>query len=240
MEERRESTTHFGATREPEYVTLPPDGRSSDPKPRGDHRPMLGATTQDDPTPAGFDTYPDQGGEGEITFVAVFEDITGARSCSDNLARRGPGIETALVSRRGDGPEQGLRPGNVITGPGYGASAHDEAAPPADENQLGNGVAVGATIGATAGLLAATYVIPPFGTLVATGALVATLAGAGLGSFLGGTFEYLLGDQGDDASIYPGTVRKGGVILLARTGRQNADEVRRLIEFWHPLEIRVQ
>ncbi len=200
---------------------------------------QLGPVTQDDPTPAGFGMYPDRGDEGQITYVAVFEDITAATSCAEDLERRNLGVEVGMVARRGDGPEQGLRPGNVVTGPGYGLSSegHDQESA---HNRLGSGVAVGATIGATAGLLAATYVIPGLGTLVATGSLISTLAGAGIGSFLGGLAEYVAADEQDDASLYPGLVRKGGVLLLVRTDSERAQEVRRLIEFWRPLEIREQ
>lgn len=234
----------FGATQEPEFATDgPPDGRESAPdetRATDDH-PALGAVTQDDPMPAGHFTYPDDGAEGQLTLVAVFEDITGAKACADDLDRRFPGaVEIGLVSRRGDGPEQGPQPGNVITGPGYGLSAEDES-PPKDP-EMGSGVTIGATLGATAGLLAATYVIPPFGVLVATGSLISTLAGAGIGSFLGGLFEFGASEQqdGDDATMYPGQVRRGGVILLARTDDAHADEVRKLIDIWRPLEIRVQ
>jgi len=193
---------------------------------------VLGAVTQDDPLPAGLKSLPDAGAQGDVTFVAVFENITGADACADDLGRREPDLEVMLVSRRGDGPEQGLQPGNVITG--------EDQSPPKDRDHLGSGVAVGASIGATAGLLAATYFIPGLGSLVATGSLVSTLAGAGLGSFLGGLVEYVAADPGDDASIYPGQVRRGGVLLLARVASSDADRVRRLIEFWNPLEIRVQ
>lgn len=182
---------------------------------------------------------PNAASGGELTFVAVFENSDGADACAEDLSHKEPQVEVLVLSRRQDGPEQGLQPGNVITGPGYGATTADQS-PPKDGDRLGSGVAVGASIGATAGLLAATYVVPGLGSLVATGSLVSTLAGAGLGSFLGGLVEYMAKDQGDDASIYPGLVRKGGVLLLARTDTAGADRVRGLIEFWKPLELRVQ
>ncbi|HEY3368215.1 MAG TPA: hypothetical protein VGK74_24450 [Symbiobacteriaceae bacterium] len=172
----------------------------------------------------------------DLTLVAVFEDITGAQSCANDLQRRG--VEVAMLSRRSDGPEQGIQPGNVVTGPGYGLSAEDQS-PPRDA-KMGSGVAVGASIGATVGLLAATWSIPPWGPLIATGSLVTTLAGAGIGSFLGGLSEYAGTEKGDDATMYAGQVRRGGVLLLARVRQDQADEVRRLIGIWNPLEVRVQ
>lgn len=203
-------------------------------------RTTLGAVTQDDPMPVGLYSYPDAGTEGDLTFVAVFEDITAAESCANDLERRGWGVDLTVLERRGDGPEQGTRPGNVITGSDYGLSA-EEQSPPRNP-PMGAGVTVGATLGATVGWLATTYILPGYGPLVATGGLVSTLAGAGLGAFLGGLTQYGASEQqdGDDATLYAGQVRRGGVIVLARTFREDADKVRRVINFWKPLEIRVQ
>ncbi len=223
----------FGATQEPEHVT---DGRPTpSASPRGEGE-IIGATTLDDPIRP--EIHPDAvaGDEGAVTLVAVFQNIEQASAAASDLQRRG--IEVGMVARRGDGPEQGLRPGNVITGPEYGLSAENQS-PPKDR-PMGAGVSVGATLGATAGLLFATYIFPPFGAAVATGSLVSTLAGAGVGSFLGGLFEYGATEHGDDASLYAGQVRRGGVLLLARVGREEADQVRRQLGIWNPLEIRVQ
>ncbi|MGE5674856.1 MAG: DUF456 domain-containing protein [Mycobacterium leprae] len=199
---------------------------------------MPGAVTQDDPVeapmhvPAGeTQTSPDQ-----VTLIAIFEDMVKAQSCADDLERRG--IATALLSRRGDGPEQGTRPGNVVTGPGYGLSAEDQSPP--KNAPMGAGVTVGATLGATIGLIASTFVIPPLGLLTATGSLVGTLTGAGIGTFLGGLAEYGAREKGDDATIYAGQVRRGGVILLVRSDPARASQTRQLIDIWDPLEIRVQ
>ncbi|MFZ5826944.1 MAG: hypothetical protein ACOY94_21840 [Bacillota bacterium] len=223
----------FGATQEPEFETADLEVPPADPPRRG---ATFGATTQDDPFPPALFPYPVEGEEGQLTLVAVFEDIEGAHHCARDLERRG--IEVGIVTRRGDGPEQGIRPGNVITGPGYGLSAENES-PPKDR-PMGAGVAVGATLGATSGLFAATYLFPPIGTIFATGSLVTTLIGAGLGSFVGGLFEYGVTEHGDDATMYAGQVRRGGAILLARVDEEQADEARRLIGIWNPLEIRVQ
>ncbi len=213
----------------------------SDPHPAEPGRtPYPGPVTQDDPVTTDPISYPDTGDEGDLTFVAVFEDATGAGSCADDLERQGLALEITMVDRRGDGPEQGMRPGNVITGPGYGLSAEDQSPP--RNRRLGSGVAVGASIGATMGLLATYYVIPGAAPIVATGGLISTLVGAGIGAFLGGMTEYGTSEQqdGDDATLYAGQVRRGGVILLVRAGQADAEQVRRAIQFWAPLEIRVQ
>lgn len=175
---------------------------------------------------------------GDITLVAVFEDITGAQSCADDLGRRGWRLDITLLPRREDGPEEGTRPGNIITGRGYGLSAEDQSPP--RNVPMGSGVAVGATLGATVGWLTANYVMPGFAPLVATGGLISTLVGGGLGAFLGGLAQFSVADQQDDATLYAGQARRGGVIMLVRTYDEEADRVRRAIEFWEPLEIRVQ
>lgn len=223
----------FGATQEPEYETADLNVPPAEPRRPG---ATFGATTQDDPFPPAVFPYPVAGEEGQVTLVAVFENIEHASSCARDLERRG--IETGLLSRRGDGPEQGTRPTNVITGGDYGLSAENHSPP--NDRPMGAGVSVGATIGATAGLFAATYLFPPIGGLFATGSLISTLTGAGLGSFLGGLFEFGMTESGDDASIYADQVRRGGAILLVRVDGEKADATRRLIGVWNPLEIRVQ
>lgn len=227
QEERIGAATKVGM----EMATEPvPDLRRS-PVGGGD----VGAA-QYDPFMASHYPYPVEGNEGDLTLVAVFEDAEGAGHCARDLERRG--FEVGLVTRRGDGPEQGIRPGNVITGPGYGLSAPNQS-PPRDR-PMGGPVAVGATLGGTAGLFWATYFIPPLAAPFATGSLVSTLIGAGLGAFVGGLFDYGAREKQDDASMYAGQVRHGGAIVLARVTEERADEARRLIGIWNPLEIRVQ
>lgn len=202
--------------------------------PEGDQ--ISGPIMQDDPMPFGHFERPGESPEpGDLRLVAVFEDVTGADSCASDLRHRGLAREVLLLPRRGDGPEQGLRPGNVITGPGYGLSAKGES-PPRNKDRLGTGVAVGASIGATIGLLTATQVFPG----LMGGTLVTTLTGAGIGTFLGGLTEYGLHDRQDDATLYAGQVRRGGVLLVAQVDRAHAEEATRLVQLWSPLEIRVE
>lgn len=197
---------------------------------------IQGPVTQDDPMPSGhFDQPGGPPAPGELRLVAVFEDVTGADSCASDLRGRGLSLEVVLLPRRGDGPEQGLRPGNVITGPGYGLSAEGQS-PPRNGDRLGTGVAVGASIGATIGLLTATQVFP--GLMGST--MVTTLTGAGIGTFLGGLTEYGLHDHQDDATLYAGQVRRGGVLLVAQVDRAHAEAATRLIQLWNPLELRVE
>lgn len=222
-----EGPERFAAAQEPEWEA----GGIA----RREGRPADGAVVQDDPSPlygnAVTDT-PDAEPD-YMTLVAVYEDISGADSARDELARNG--FDVQAVGRRGDGPEQGTKP--IITGPGYGLSAPDES-PPQGDNRLGSGVAVGATLGGTVGLLAATWFIPPVGTWVQTAPLISTLAGAGLGSMLGGMVEFGTSEQ--QGTNYAGQARRGGVMLVTRVPLMDADEARQILNRWGALEIRVQ
>ena len=99
-------------------------------------------------------------------------------------------------------------------------------------------MAVGASIGGTVGLLATTWIVPPIGAaLQGVGPLVSTLAGAGLGAFLGGLMQASVNES--DATLYPGQVRLGGVLLAARVRREQAEEAQRVLQRYEPLEVRV-
>lgn len=227
-EMRHEDTPEsFAAVQEPEWAAGEIAHREG--------RPADGAVVQDDPSPVYGNavTESPETSVDYMTLIAVYEDITGADSAQSELASHGFAVQA--VGRRGDGPEQGTPP--IVTGPGYGLSAQDQT-PPQDEKRLGSGVAVGATVGGTIGLLAATWFIPPQGTWVQTAPLISTLAGAGLGSMLGGMVEF--GTTEQQSTLYAGQARRGGVIVLARVHKQDADEARQILDRWGALEIRVQ
>lgn len=146
----------------------------------------------------------------KITLLAGFTAESQARACAADLETHGVPAAVLLPS----------------------ADAHE--APPADEttpteSALGGGVAVGATIGATAGLLAATFLVPGIGEVVGSASLVTTLAGAGIGSFLGGAFT-----QGNDGNREGATVR---AVVLVRVEPDEEAEVRRMLERWKPANI---
>jgi hypothetical protein len=225
--ERQHGTEAFAAVQEPEWESTEPARREG--------RPTAGAVTQDDPDPQYGDSvtpYP-EATTGYLTLAGFYEDLGGADSARAELERKGFVVQA--VGRRGDGPEEGTNP--IITGPGYGLSAPDQK-PPEGGERLGSGVAVGATIGGTIGLLSATYFIPGVGSPATPGPLLSTLAGAGLGSMLGGMFEF--GTSSSDATLYAPQAGRGGVILMVRTRHQDADEARAILNRWGPLDLRVQ
>ncbi|WP_374711277.1 hypothetical protein [Symbiobacterium terraclitae] len=108
----------------------------------------------------------------------------------------------------------------------------------------------GATVGATVGFLAGTYLVPP-GAATATGTMVTTLAGAGLGSFVGSMVDRdvrpagRMGATGAEGSA-SGAARSGtgpgaGAWRLSATvDRAEVDEVMDLIAPWKPGELRVE
>lgn len=167
------------------------------------------------------------------TLVAVYENSEAAGQAARVVRERGLAREVTVLSRRNDGPEQGYGP--VITGPGYGLSAPEQM-PPEGEEKLGSGVAMGATLGGTLGMLAATYVVPGVGALTPAGPLVSTLVGAGLGSFVGAMLEQ--GATESDVKMFAGTVRLGGVLVVAVCAGEQVSECKHVLQGWNALEVR--
>lgn len=131
-----------------------------------------------------------------VTLTARFADREAASRCAEELRRHG--IEVSLEERvRPDAPGR-------LSGP----------------------VALGAGLGATAGLMAASLLFPPFSASFATGSLVSTLAGAGLGSLVVDMMQG--GAAGQETEV----------ILTAPVGRERADAARELIARWQPAEVR--
>jgi hypothetical protein len=132
-----------------------------------------------------------------LTVIARFAERQAADACAEDLRQHG--IEVSLHQK-----------------------TRSQAA-----SRLNNGVAMGAGLGATAGLMAASILFPPFSAAFATGSLVSTLAGAGLGSLLADMMQ----------GRAPGAAPE--VFLVIAVEQERVDLVRRLIVPWQPLEIRV-
>jgi hypothetical protein len=86
---------------------------------------------------------------------------------------------------------------------------------------LGKGSAIGGTIGAVAGIIAAlgtSVVIPGLGLAVA-GPIVAGLAGAGAGGFTGGVIGALVGSgiPEERARIYEEGIKNGNIVMGVKT-----------------------
>lgn len=89
------------------------------------------------------------------------------------------------------------------------------------------GAATGAVIGGIAGLVIANGILPGFGALIVAGPLAqalgitgaTALVGAGTAAVAGGLIGGLtqLGVSAEDAHLYEEHVRKGGVLVIAKT-----------------------
>jgi hypothetical protein len=97
------------------------------------------------------------------------------------------------------------------------------------------GVATGAVIGGIAGLVIANGIIPGFGALVVAGPLAealgiagaTALVGAGTAAVAGGLIGALthLGVSAEDGHLYEEHVRKGGVLVIARTQNKSVKAI---------------
>ncbi len=99
----------------------------------------------------------------------------------------------------------------------------------------------GAVLGGAAGLLAGigALAIPGVGPVVATGALAATLAGAGVGAAVGGLVGALVkaGIPREHADIYAEAIRRGGTLVTARTDNALSDRVSDILNRHSPVDI---
>ena len=89
------------------------------------------------------------------------------------------------------------------------------------------GVALGGTTGLLAGLVA--VALPPASTVIAGGVLLATtLAGAGVGSWLGGMVGMNVGNR--RIKEFEGAIEAGELLVLADVPANRVDELEKLIK----------
>jgi hypothetical protein len=118
-------------------------------------------------------------------------------------------------------------------------------------NTVGENISTGATtglvIGAVAGLVVATGILPGLGALFVAGPLAtmlglsgvaaATVSGALTGAAAGGLIGALvgLGVNEADAKLYAEELKKGGILVVARSEQSNVSEI---FERFGALEVR--
>lgn len=166
----------------------------------------------------------------ETTTVAIFKDRMDAEAAINEL--RTFGIADADISYVYSSD------GHVVHADG-GGSVGESAA---------SGATTGAILGAIAGLVVANGVLPGLGTLFVagplaaalglTGAAATTAAGAMTGLVAGGLVGALagLGVSKEDATIYEERVKRGGILLTARS--MNAAGVMDIFKKYNAEEIR--
>lgn len=101
------------------------------------------------------------------------------------------------------------------------ATANNTKAPEGAVVGAGSGAAVGGALGWLLGIGA--LVIPGIGPVLAAGPIVAVLAGIGVGGAIGGFAGSLVGVgfSEQEAEVYEGTLKKGGVLVAAHCETQD-------------------
>jgi len=105
------------------------------------------------------------------------------------------------------------------------ATDNNTKAPEAAVVGAGSGAAVGGALGWLLGIGA--LVIPGIGPVLAAGPIVTVLAGIGVGGAIGGFAGCLVGVgiPEQEAKIYEGTLKKGGVLVAAHC--ESSDDLKR-------------
>jgi hypothetical protein len=142
------------------------------------------------------------------TVIASFADSDGANRGSRELGQSGFMAEDI----------------NVI--------AHDSRRPDSiSETKAGaaaSGAVTGGAVGGVAGIAASLFglAIPGIGPILATGPIVAVLAGAGAGAAAGGLIGALteVGIDKAEAELHAESVRRGGALVSVRTDEARAEE----------------
>ena len=172
---------------------------------------------QEPPYPLSAEAVP----AGEVGVVAVFADERAALGCAQALEDRGVSVIWEPLGAEAGEPHA-KEASDQVSG-----RASDQT----KDRPMGGPVVLGATIGATVGFLAASYLVPTVGAAFATGSLLTTLAGAGLGTFFGSMAQIGAAGAG-------GRTQQSRVRLTVRARPEEADAVRQLIQRWNPLEVR--
>lgn len=117
--------------------------------------------------------------------------------------------------------------------------------PQSDENELRDGTegamtgtGIGAALGGSAGALAGAGLlsIPGLGPVVASGWLVATLAGLASGAVVGGVAGGIVdalansGMTAEEARIYAEAIRRGGTVITVRADDSQDELVKRILD----------
>ena len=159
------------------------------------------------------------------TIVGMYDDLTAARQVVEEVVNMG--IDRDRIS--------------LVAGDSEGRYAtelqHDETT---GENVAG-GAATGAVIGGLGGLLLGlgALAIPGVGPIIAAGPLMSALVGAGVGAAVGGLVGALTeaGVPEEQAGYYAEGVRRGSTLVTVEAPDSRADEVVRVMDRFHPIDI---
>jgi len=159
------------------------------------------------------------------TIVGMYDHLTDARQVVQDLVNAG--IERAHIS--------------LVAGDNEGRYATDLNREGNNGDTIAGGAATGAVVGGLGGLLLGlgALAIPGIGPVIAAGPIVATLVGAGVGAAVGGLVGALVaaGVPEEQAGYYAEGVRRGNTLVTAEVTEERVDEVVRIMERYHPIDI---
>jgi uncharacterized protein (TIGR02271 family) len=108
-------------------------------------------------------------------------------------------------------------------------------------DNVAGGAATGAVVGGLGGLLLGlgALAIPGIGPVIAAGPIVSALVGAGVGAAVGGLVGALTeaGVPEEQAGYYAEGVRRGSTLVTVEAPEQRVDEVVRVMERYHPIDV---
>jgi len=109
-----------------------------------------------------------------------------------------------------------------------------------DVSKAGTGAGIGGVVGGGAGLLAGLglLAIPGLGPVVAVGWLASLAVGAAAGAAAGGLVGALVsaGTPDDHAHVYSESVRRGGTLVSARVGDNDAARIQAILDRYKPID----
>jgi hypothetical protein len=159
------------------------------------------------------------------TIVGMYDHFENARQVVQELVNSG--IDRARIS--------------LIAGDREGRYATDLKRDVDDGDTIAGGAATGAVVGGLGGLLLGlgALAIPGIGPVIAAGPIVSTLVGAGVGAAVGGLVGALVaaGVPEEQAGYYAEGVRRGSTLVTAEVAEERVDEVVRIMERHHPIDV---
>jgi uncharacterized protein (TIGR02271 family) len=163
------------------------------------------------------------------TIVGMYDDLSDARQVVQELVNTGIDRERiSLVAGDSEGRYAAGLPRDNTTGDTTG-------------DNVAGGAATGAVVGGLGGLLLGlgALAIPGIGPIIAAGPIVSALVGAGVGAAVGGLVGALTeaGVPEEQAGYYAEGVRRGSTLVTVEAPDQRVDEVVRVMDRFHPIDI---
>jgi hypothetical protein len=159
------------------------------------------------------------------TIVGMYDHLTDAQQTVQDL------VDAAIARDRI----------SLIAGDREGRYATDLTREDDTGDTIAGGAATGAVVGGLGGLLLGlgALAIPGIGPVIAAGPIVATLVGAGVGAAVGGLVGALVaaGVPEEQAGYYAEGVRRGHTLVTAEVPEGRVDEVVRIMERHHPIDV---